>query len=318
MSDVEADLLIGLRALAKIPDGRQSFTFQHDAMRIEVDYVGGSSSRLTLTSRYDLVAWKPVPKAAAYRKSATDGTLHGIRPMLVTLREESADDREAKAGGLSREHQTGDEEFDRAIYIDSPTTSAELLGGVLSEGVRAAVLELFALGFEPIVIDDAQGDVTATVSRFGKLAVEQAAERVIEAFTKMLSNLPPVAPVAGEHPKRSVAPKVLAIMGAISLVVGAPLVIFGVASAYDCTEGSADGEGTSLKDGCGGPALVALLGSLVAGFLVMLVIRRAARSRVAGHSDSHKRLSYVAIAAFMWSALVTLIIAVLLGYSSRV
>ena len=134
---------------------------------------------------------------------------------------------------------------------------------------------------------------------------------------KMLVHLPPVARAVGEHPKRSGAPKALAITGAISFVVGAPLVIFGVAGAHDCTEGSGDGEGETLKDGCGAPAGVALIAAVCAGFLVMFVLRASFRSRVAGHSDSHKQLSYVSIAAFAWSALATLLIAVLIGYSSR-
>ncbi|HEY2367003.1 MAG TPA: hypothetical protein VGH87_11490 [Polyangiaceae bacterium] len=319
MSDVEADLVIGLRSLANVEDGSQSFSITRDGVRIDVEYVGGSSSRLTLSADYDAAARRTTPGEAPYRKSARDRRLRGIRPMAITLREESVGDRSAKDEGLSREHQTGDQRFDEGVYVDSPTIDADLLNGVLGERVRDAARDLLFLGFEPIVIDDAGGNVTAQTSRFMKLAnVDGAPERVIASFAALLSGLPPVARADGEHPRRSGAPKVLAILGGVALLTGAPITVFGVAGAYDCTESSSDGEGTSLKDGCGAPAALALVAGVVVGLVAMAIARAVARPRVAGHSDSHTRLTYVSVAAFTWTALVALFIAALLGYSSRV
>lgn len=322
MSDVEADLVIGLRKLAKVDSG-DDFSIDRDGMRIAVSYSGGSSSSLLLTARYDAVARAETTttgtREAAYRKSARGGVIRGIRPMSITLREEESADRQAKEEGLSREHQTGDRSFDDRVYIDSPTIDAELLQAVLSEPVRGAVRELVELGFEPIVIDDDRGDVTARTGRFGKLAgVDDAPGRVIGAFAKMLSELPPVSATGAEHPTRSGAPIALAILGGLALMIAGPLGLFGIAGAYDCTEGTGDGEGETFKDGCGHQALLAIGAALVTGFVVMTIVRALARPRVAGRSDSHKQLFYVTAAAFAWSALVALVITALLGYASKV
>ena len=324
MSDPEADLVIGLRELAKIDGNEQSFALDRDGMRISVDYVGGSSSRLSLGARYDLVARAEATttgaREAGYRKSARGGVLRGIRPMSITLREEAMDDRDAKAEGISREHQTGDASFDDLIYIDSPTTDPDLLHAVLCEQVRAAARELFGLGFEHIVIDDGNGHVQARISRFGRLAdfIDEAPERVIAAFAKLLSGLPPVSASGAEHPKRSAAPIALAITGGIAMMVGSPLALFGIAGVYDCTEPSSDGEGTSLKDGCGGPAGLAFCVALVMGVIAMIAVRALARPRVSGRSDSHRQLSYIGIAALGWAAFSAFFVTALLAYASRV
>jgi len=318
MSDVDADLMIGLRALAHVDEKADQFSFERDGVRVAVDYVGGSSSRLTLTSAYD-GARGPIPAASAYRKNAQGRVLRGVRPMLVTLREEEAEDKAAKADGLSREHQTRDEAFDRAVYVDSPTTDPELLDAVLCEAVRAGALELVQLGFEPIVIDDASSNVVARLDRFRpSLAAEGAAERVIAAFTKMIANLPPVERAVGQHAPRSSAPKVLAILGAISFLAGAPIGLFTIADAYSCTQGNADGDGATLKDGCGLPALMAVLAGLACGVVGMIIARSLARSRVAGRSDSQAQLRYVGIAAFAWTALAAFVTAAVLAYSAKV
>jgi hypothetical protein len=311
MTDVDADLMIGLRKLAKAEG--DAFSIERDDMRITVDYVGGSSSRLTLTSAFDAVA-RAASKASTYRKSAQGRVIRGVRPMLITLREEEADDRTAKAEGLSREHQTRDEAFDRAVYIDSPTTDEELLDAVLCEGVRAGALELVKLGFGPIVIDDAKAMVVARLDRFWpSLAEEGAAERVVDAFTKILASLPPVERAVGQHAPRSAAPKVLAVMGAICFLGGAPIALSKLADAYHCSQGTLDGDGMTLKDGCGGPALLAILAGLACGVVGMIIARNLARRSVAGHSDSHTQLRYVGIAAFAWTALAAFVTAAVLA-----
>ena len=172
MSDVEADLLIALRKLAKADATAHDFTLAYDSLEILVDYVGGSSSRLTLSARYDAVA------------RTSNGLVRAIRPMSITLRAEDASDREAKAEGISREHQTGDATFDDAIYVDSPTADAAILDAVLSERVKSAAMELVALGFESIVIDGDDRRVTALVSAFGKMRdVTDAPGRVTRAIS---------------------------------------------------------------------------------------------------------------------------------------
>jgi hypothetical protein len=314
MSDVEADLVIGLRKIAGVEEG-SDFSIERDGVRIAVSYSGGSSSYLTLATSYDAVA-RAQPAEAGYRKTAQRGILRAIRPMAITLRDEDASDRQAKNEGLSREHQTGDLAFDEDVYVDSPTTDGAILDAVLSEDARRGALALFKLGFERVVLDDEVGNVYARISAFGKLReIEDAPAKVVDAFARLLSALPAITRAEGEHPTRSGAPKALAICGAVAFVTGAPITIFGVAGAYDCTESSSDGDGVTLKDGCGAPAGLALLAAIAAGFLVMFVVRTSARPHVAGHSDSHRQLSYVSVAAFTWGALATVIAAAVLGYS---
>ncbi len=320
MSDVEADLVIGLRKLAGVEGTPGNFDVEHDGFAISVDYMGGSSSRLTLSAVYDRVAHAhvaPGGREASYRKSAKGGVLAGIRPMSITLRWESDGDRLAKEEALSREHQTGDELFDQKVYIDSPTTDAALLDAVLSEATRGAAMELLSLGFDSIVIDDDAGKITALISAFGALRdVSDAPTRVVRGFASLLSGLPPVARAAGEHPERSPLPTLAAIMGGLALVIGAPVGLFGIASEYNCTESTADGEGSSLKDGCGGVAGLAIVLALVAAFVMTFVTRAIARPMVAGHSDSHKRLLTITLAAFAWAAFVAFLLTVYFGYST--
>ncbi|HEY6459562.1 MAG TPA: hypothetical protein VIY73_05400, partial [Polyangiaceae bacterium] len=98
--DVEADLLIALRRIAGVASG-DDFRVHDGDVSFDVDYVGGSSSRLTLQADYDAVARAEVPGThdASYRASARGGVLTGIRPMSIVLKREYQGDRAAKAEG---------------------------------------------------------------------------------------------------------------------------------------------------------------------------------------------------------------------------
>jgi hypothetical protein len=320
VADVEADLLVALRAIAGVRAGGD-FRIRDGDVSFDVDYVGGSSSRLTLKASYDFVARAeivPGARETGYRTSARGGVLTAIRPMSILLRAENASDRMAKAEGISREHQTGDAAFDAAVYVESPTTDAGVLGAVLNEAVRAAALELLKLEFEAITIDDGDRRVTAVISGFRHLGQpEDAARRMVRAFATLLRGLPPVGADAGQHPHRSPLPHVAGFGGGLVALVGGPLALFGIAGAYGCTEGTSDGEGVSLKDGCYGTAAISVVLAFVGAVVACLIARPIARARMSGDSDSHTRIFEVCAAAFFFGGFATFVVSLVIGYGGR-
>lgn len=318
--DPEADLLVALRKLAGVASGGD-FTIKDRDVAFDVDYMGGSSSRLILRAVYSRVAHADVAagvREAGYRASARGGALTAPRPMSIVTRREDHADREAKAEGVSREYQTGDTGFDDAVYVDSPTKDPVVLGAVLNDGTRAAVRELLALGFDTVVLDDSWGCVTAVISGFSHLtAPDEGAGHIVRAFANLLRSLPPVVAGRGMHPQRSALPVVAAVTGGIALFVGGPIGFLGVAGAHECTEASDDGEGVTLKDGCGGTAVLGLVAAIVAGAVAVPAVRGIARPLLSGDSDSHKRLAYVSVAAFSWAALIALVGVAAIGYGGR-
>jgi len=319
--DVEADLLMELRALAGIRGKDSTFTMKHEGVTFEVEYSGGSSSSLTLRARYDAVARaieSTSGREAHYRASAKGAaSIAGIRPMKIKLRDEDADDRSAKMDGINVEHQTGDEAFDAAVYIESPTTDPALLCQVLSADVRAAARALLSLAFDSVVIDDDGGHVTAHLSAFLKLRdVPDRAERVASAFAKLCSGLPKVAHSGGAHPARSALPTVLAVTGALGLFVFGPIGYLGIASGFGCTESSSDGEGVSVKDECGGVGFPALGVAILVGAVVAWIAGAIATPRLAGHSDSKKRIRVVMAACATWCMLAALLLVAFTGFAS--
>lgn len=300
--------MIELRELARAPEDATTFDLACEGVTFRVVYSGGSSSSLTLSASYDAVAKAGVAEGgreAHYRVSAKGGVLAAIRPMSIKLRRESSTDRAAKSEGINREHQTGDAAFDEDVYVDSPTIDATVLQTVLSERVRAGAMELLSLAFDSISIDDGDGRVTAVLSAFMKLRdVPARASRVAHAFASLLSGLPPVRHSGGAHPPRSALPKVMAVLGFV-LLIASPALLFVIAGAHDCTQPASDGDGQSLKDGCGGPAQAAFVVAAVVGSIAAIVARAIARPRLAGHSDSRARILMVVAAAFTWIGVAT-------------
>jgi hypothetical protein len=320
VADVEADLLVALRAIAGVRAGGD-FRIRDGDVSFDVAYVGGSSSRLTLKARYDTVARAevvPGTRESGYRSSARGGVLMAVRPMSIVLRAENASDRMAKAERISREHQTGDAAFDAAVYVESPTTDEGVLVAVLNEAVRAAVRELLKLAFDAVTIDDGDGRVTALISGFQHLGQpEDAARRMVRAFATLLRGLPPVGAGAGQHPRRSSLPRFLAFGGFLVASIVGPIAVVGIAGAYGCTEGASDGEGVTLKSGCGGTVGTSMVLAVVVASVAYFVARAVARPRMSGHSDSHTRIFHVCLAAFFWGGFATFVASLAIGYGSR-
>jgi hypothetical protein len=308
----ESALVSEFRALARAPSSASQFDIDHDGARIRVEYTSGSSSSISMSARYDTHAKDTHVRpggTAGYRQSARR-TLRAPRPMRILLRRESAADKNAKAEGLNREFQTGDASFDDAVYIDSPTTDAELLAEVFGPGVREGAAALIAMGFANVSIDDQDGRVSATLVSFSSAAERDGrAAEMVEAFALVLSGLPAVQP-SGAGPKDGLAwPIVFAAAVAGLVGIAAPAAYMAMAAAVGCTvPGSEDGD-TNLKPGCCEPGLVALAIAAAAGLVAMRLARAYFKPRISGRSNSAARLSTLSALAFALCAELTFLVA---------
>ncbi len=322
MSDSpESDLVRALREKAGNTK-EDRFTITHGDVFVGVSYSGGSSSSLSIYTRYDAVAkgeHAAAREGGNYRETAVPQVPVATRPMKIVMRPEAYADKDAKASGINVEHQTGDELFDAAVYVDSPTTDHELLQAVLNEDARRAVLSLFDLGLRRITIDDAHGNVEAYLSEFvvaqGK---PDRADLMLDAFSRLASSLP-VVRASGQVSAPAPFGCLMGFGGAFAGVLGVAAIplFFAIASGFDCTEGSADGEGSSLKDGCGAPGVVALVLAFVVGVLAFVVARFFVTARLRGRSDSASRIFRLSIISYALAAEITFLVAAYIGYAVR-
>jgi len=304
--DVESALLRELREIAGVREGT-TFDIGKGHTRFEVSYSGGSSSSLTLRARYDVVA-KAVPvvdaREASYRSSARPAKLHATRPMKIELRRENDADRASKESGVNREHQTGDANFDAAVYVDTPTTDDGVLGSVLGANVRAAVLALLGLGFSWVKLDDDDGMVKAYLSDFASLDErDERAPEIVASFTQLLEALPPVAATGESHPEEPFSRPltIMSVLAAVLFFGGAPL-FFLVADGMGCMEASDDGDGSNLRGECVPPAVVGLVVAAVAGALACALASYLVAPKLRGRSNSAARIGQLVVVAFALAA----------------
>ncbi len=322
MSDTpESDLVRDLRQKA----GKKSedrFTVTHGDVVVGVSYSGGSSSSLSLHAKYDLHAKRDHGDGrdgGSYRQTAVPRALVATRPMQIVLRPEAYGDIQAKEQGVNREHQTGDATFDDAVYVDSPTTENEVLRAILNPEVRAAVRDLFALGLRRITIDDTLSNVEAYVSEFATAQEKpNRAELMLDAFARLLSSVPAVRDSGAVH---APAPFgwLTGLGGVLAAILGLGAIplFFLIASGFDCTESSADGEGSSLKSGCGGPPLTGLFAGIAAGVLALTLAHLLIAPKLRGRSDSASRIFKLSIISYALVAEVTFLIVTYIGYAVR-
>jgi hypothetical protein len=317
----ESDLVRALREIASAKNDESQFAIKRGEVVVQVSYSGGSSSSLTLCASYDKFAKRHAMgdprEGGTYRQSAVPRIISATRPMLITLRPEGLGDREAKQQGLNQEHQTGDEDFDRGVYIDSPTTDHDVLQAVLNEDVRVAVKTLFALGLRRITIDDAKKNVEAYLSEFATAKEEpDRAEKMLEAFSRMIVAMPPIRDGGGVHEPAPFGclTAVGGFLAGIFFFAAIPL-MFAIAAGADCTV--SDDDGTSLKDGCGGPPLLGFVAGIVAGAVTAFVARKLMTSAIKGRSDSASRLWTLTFIAFMLTTELTFLVTTYLGYVTR-
>lgn len=298
--DSESALVAELRGLARAAAHADSFVIARDRLRIEVSYSGGSSSSLTLTARYDDVA-RPVPPAAGYRDVVA--ALRAPRPMRITLRPEDGSDVAAKREGVSVEWQTGDEEFDPRVYVETDTTEPAVLSAVLNAEVRAATLALIDLGFKTVILDD-DGEVIARVVEFvQRVPRPKRGQRAIDAFARLLSNLPSVTHV---HAPREPVPllgwtRLLGVIGAIGwgLNVGyVGLIVISFHALAGRSAGEPEGPGT-------GATLAIIAAAIVAGVIGAKFYAGIVRERVRGRSNAHQLMFTASLSAFGGASVLT-------------
>lgn len=266
--------------------GITEFDVRHGVQTIHVDASMGSCQTLALEASYDAVAH------ANHQQSAYRGNvrpLRSLRPMSIELRREVLEDVTAKAKGLNVEWQSGDQVFDRAVYVDTPVTNPDVLGAVLNPEVRRAVLELLAIGFSKVTIDGGDGSVSADLNEFPSReprAPNRGADSV-RAFAQILSNLPPVES-AGMMVQRTPLLPVTLILGLVGAGgwVGSPFLVQ--------AERAAHLDGWEI----GVAAALGVVAGLVLAFLYGRVVARFAR----GTSSARNNVLWAQIAAFFGSS----------------
>jgi hypothetical protein len=287
MADGEAFLVAELRALA---GGTKADTFvsEREGVGIEVTYSGGSSSSITLRVPYDDAAHLGTA-GGGYRGA---GPVAAIRPLAIRLTPETPAHVAAKADGIDVEHQTGDAAFDDRVYVDT-ATQPDVLRHVLGGDVRGGVLELLALDFGTVTIDDPLRAIVATRTSFvSTVPPEPQAERALDAFARLARGVPALHAIAGEHAPHPLQ-RTNRLLGAASSLafVGGIVFYFGVGVAHVCPEGDlAPSEAAS----CLAPGIAGGVFGLVAGIVAGLLAAGHAR-RHRGRSDSSRHAT-----AFAW------------------
>ncbi len=313
----EVPLVSALRALANASSAEDAaLLIVEDDVRIRVtSHAVQSSTTVSLTTPYDASARGGTDgPRGTYREAAP---LRGVRPMHITLRAETAADRDGKASGHNVELETGDGTFDAAVYVDSPTTDVALLRAVLGADVRAAVLELLALRVDRIVLDALFHEVQVDLTGFRMLTNDgDRAQKLVHAFGRLARALPRVTATGERHATppwfgRIAAATMIAALGGIAM----PIAFIYVAQSFDGTTGM----GLShlvIKDGYGPPRLVGLVGALLFGMLAIPTVSRWGVPKLRGRSDSRPRIRYLYGVAFVLYAEVGFVVGTAVGYAT--
>lgn len=276
MAVPELELIAQLRALAGVKT-EDRFDVHHGGATVRVAYSGGSSSSLTLVVPYDTHARAAAP--GGYRGG---GPLAAIRPMRVKLSPEQAVNRKAKEAGIDAEYQSGDAEFDARVYVDTQTPS-EVLAAVLNAEARAAIVELFALEFNRVELDDVMRQITATMITFpSRVPPKPTAGRIIDSFARLATAMPRLRELEGAHAQHPLerTSTALAALGLLFFLAGGPF-YFLVTMRGRCDEP----EGFAAGFACVTPGLVGVAAGVIAAAVAGRAALRYAR-RFHGRSDS--------------------------------
>ena len=297
----------GLRALGGVDLTRDPvpFTLTYDGRRIEVDYEtfhDNDLRTLSLTIPYDRVAKRPDP--TAYRDTPP---LRAIRPLAIELRKEGGGDVVAKREGTSVEWQSGDERFDRDVYVSTPTVDGAVLSAVLGRSTRAGALALFEMGFDHVGID-VEGRVEARIALAALTSEretnEERAERALAAFDTLIEALPIVAHVGGKHAAVPLAgwTKALGLIGAIGWLGNAAYAM-GIALIVETITGREPADVPVLT------IVGVVVAALVGGGLGARLWSRLVVRRLRGRSDAHTRTGMASLSAFGGFSVLTFTVA---------
>ncbi|MDI1445614.1 hypothetical protein [Polyangium sp. 6x1] len=273
-----------LRALASVSADTNEFDIVKDEGRIiHVRFSPGSTDSLDVKTAISEKGATPRFVQAGYRHSRREGPLLVPRPMTLVLRKETASNRQGKADGVDREIQTGDSDFDDAVFIDT-LIGDDLVRAVLaSPDARAAILSLLADNCYAIRIDDTSaGNISLDLVEFTRPAPDQErGARIASALARLAASLPPIR-ASGEAPPadtQSQAATAGCALGLLGLVV-TPMVIYGLAPS-GCVE--SDGEGSSLVcsagPACCEPLWIGFFVGILLSLPVMFVLHRIVRGR---------------------------------------
>jgi hypothetical protein len=104
--------------------------------------------------RYEVHYLKPIPGKNG-RPSSLHIRVDAPTPTTLQFHPENWFDRFSKSIGIAREHHSGDDEFDREVYVRCPSEAyAELI--LADADRRSAVLALRKLGFHNVQLDGSQ------------------------------------------------------------------------------------------------------------------------------------------------------------------
>lgn len=270
-----------------------------DALRAEVRAAGRTAIDVVVHTDNDddptSVGLRALYDAVSRDTSGDRGgkLLRAPRPLGIALTREDEGDRAAKRQGLSVEWQSGDEPFDRVVYVDAPPEVTPVLPFVLGPEARGAILELLDLGVHSVDVD--VGDyVEARLSRPGP--APDLAPRAVEAFTRLCDHLPRVRhdPSSRVAKPLRVPTLVLAAIGVVGW--GANVGYVGIVGAgARAAFGRHDDERLELS--ALHFALLVAFG-VVSGLAGASLYGAALRRRAKGRSDAHRLVARAQLSAF--------------------
>jgi len=219
------DIVPGLAALAgadgKVAlEAQKAFDVTIDDVTIHVEYSAGTTPTVFLSTPYlSRPTAAHVGRDRGYRESPT-AAIAAARPLAIELCLESDLDRDAKARGVTRELQTGDAEFDRMIYVDSPAPDEVLASVFAGRALREACRTLLDDGFLEIWIDDERGEITTR--RGLSTRARLPADQVIRAFAAIARDVPPLE-TTGRRSRRAKdlldGAAAMSVLGVVSLLL---------------------------------------------------------------------------------------------------
>jgi hypothetical protein len=276
-----------LRALAGVAAETDEFDVVVDGVKMHVHYIGGSSRWVRLSVPYDMLAQPGRANTATGYRDPSVTKVQAIRPMSIKLTAEGKTHIEGKETGGDVEHQTGDKRFDDLVYIDAPSTDP--LAPIFAiEEVRKAVLDLFAVKFDQIEIDDAKNELHATCSSFDTPTIESHSHgsRGAKAFVRLAKSLPQIQAKAGWHQPESSLGTTGAILSGVAilmLVASGPAYFGGIARPY-CTE-----DGPIFP--CLLPGIVGCVVAVLLTIIVSTIAKPILRQKHGGTSSSSRHIN---------------------------
>jgi hypothetical protein len=230
--------------------------------------------------------------------------------MNIELRPENTMDVGAKRRGLSVEWQSGDSAFDQSVYVSSPLQDADVLSAVLGEEVRSGVIELLALGFRRVLIDE-DGRISASLTEFAVPAAAAKQGRgpaAALAFSKVLSNIPIVEHAPGAHLALPLSGwtrtlKVIGILGWATNVGFVGGLVVGLRALF----GASEELPTTLQ------LTLSIAFAIVFGVLGARTYCRILEQRLRGRSDAHTQLLGAQFSAFGGFSVLSLVLLLAFG-----